>query len=564
MHPRTGFTPSQRLNRLEYANSIKALLGLDVDGADLLPADDMSRWNPTNSVYDATMTAATEIGSSNWLMEYAARPCIIAGFFVLVAFLWTIPLQHVIAYPFVFLFFGAIMGSAWFGGIIAGFVAVALSSVIVTYFFVPPLYSMHVAKESQSFFAAFILSSIAITVVSSSRKRAENASRIARDQLEAKVQERTAELQRSNLEIKESERQLRTLTEAIPQQIWRTDPQGCIEYCNHHLCDYLGLRTEELKGEAFFNVVHADDKPLFRQGWQAALRSGDRFEIEARVRARDGGYRWFLVRSIPQRWEDGRIARWYGIHIDIQQQHRAQQNLVQAQDDLAHMQRSLSMAEMAASIAHELNQPLTALVTHAYACREWLQAKPANLEKASATAEKIIHESTRASVVVRRVRALFQKEEQERELTSMNHLIQELARLLRDEAIRKDVSIRLLLANDLPQLEMDQVQIQQVILNLAMNGMDAMMRVAKPRELVIRTERRGVGEILVAVEDHGPGIAPETAARMFEPFFSTKPQGTGMGLAICRGIIEAHDGKIWAENSVRGGATLQFTLRLQS
>jgi signal transduction histidine kinase len=110
---------------------------------------------------------------------------------------------------------------------------------------------------------------------------------------------------------------------------------------------------------------------------------------------------------------------------------------------------------------------------------------------------------------------------------------------------------------------MDPVQIQQVIRNLAINGMDAMMQVAKPRELIVRTEKRG-GEILVAVEDHGPGIAPEIAARMFEPFFSTKPQGTGMGLAICRGIIEAHDGKIWAENSVRGGTTLQFTVRSQS
>ena len=192
------------------------------------------------------------------------------------------------------------------------------------------------------------------------------------------------------------------------------------------------------------------------------------------------------------------------------------------------------------------------------------RAKPANLEKASATAEKIIQESTRASVVVSRVRALFRKEAQVRELTSMNRLIQELARLLRDEAIRHDVSIRLQLAHDLPQLEMDPVQIQQVILNLAMNGMDAMMQVAKPRELIIRTEKHGDGGILVAVEDHGPGIAPEIAARMFEPFFSTKPQGTGMGLAICRSIIEAHDGKIWAENSVRGGATLQFTVRSQS
>ena len=509
--------------------------------------------------------AETEVGRlSQWTLDYGLKPCAIAGSFVFVALLWTFPLQHVIAYPFVFLFFGAIMGSAWFGGFLAGFLAVSFSTLIVTYFFVPPFFSMAVAKGSQSFLAAFILCAIAITVVSSARKRAENAIRVARDQLEAKVQERTIELQQSNREIKESERQLRILTEAIPQQIWRTDAAGSIEYCNQHLCDHLGLPTKELRGEAFFEVIHPEDRPLFCEGWQAALKSGTRFEIEARVRAAGGGYRWFLVRSIPQRSEDDQIAHWYGIHIDIQQQHSAQQNLVQAQDDLTRLLRSLSMAEMAASIAHELNQPLTAVVTHAYACREWLQAKPANLEKASATAEKIVRESKRASVVVSRVRALFSKEAHVRELTSMNRLIQELARLLRDEAIRKDVSIHLVLAHDLPQLEIDPVQIQQAILNLAMNGMDAMNQVARPCELVIRTQKRGGCEILVAVEDQGPGIAPEIVARMFEPFFSTKPEGTGMGLAICRSIIEAHDGKIWAENSVRGGATFQFTVRSQS
>ena len=510
------------------------------------------------------MQATNENRFSNKSMEYVVRPCAIASFFVFVALLWTMLLQHVIAYPFVFLFFGAIMGSSWFGGIIAGFVAVALSSVIVTYFFVPPLFSMSVAKDSQSFLAAFIVCAIAITVVSSARKRAENAIRVSRDQLETKVQERTAELLRSNLEIQESERQLRLLTEAIPQQLWRANAAGRIEYCNHHLRDYIGRTIETQQSEALFDVIHPEDAPLFLQGWQAALASGDRFEVEVRVRGANGIYRWFLVRSIPQRSEEGQIARWYGIHIDIEQQHRAQQSLVQAQDDLTRLLRSLSMAEMAASIAHELNQPLTAVVTHAYACREWLRSKPANLEKASATAEKIVQESTRASVVVSRVRALFRKEAQVRELTSMNRLIQELARLMRDEAIRRDVSIRLELANDLPQLKMDPVQIQQVILNLAMNGMDSMMQVARPRELIIRTEKYGDGGILAAVKDHGPGIAPETAARMFEPFFSTKPQGTGMGLAICRSIIEAHDGKIWAENSVRGGATLQFTLRSQS
>ena len=473
-------------------------------------------------------------------------------------------MQHVIAYPFVFLFFGAIMGSAWFGGFVAGFLAVVFSSVLIDYFFVPPFFSISVAKDSQSFFAAFIVCAIAITVVSSARKRAENAILSARDELEAKVLTRTAELQRTNLEIKESERQLRMLTEAIPQQLWRTDSAGRIEYCNQHLCDYLGVSMVNLPGEAFFKVIHPEDEPLFRQHWQAALSSGDRFEIEVRIRGVHGEYRWFLVRSNPQRSEDGQIARWYGIHIDVEQQYRAQQNLVQAQDDLTRLLRSLSMAEMAASIAHELNQPLTAVVTHAYACREWLQSKPANLEKASATAEKIVQESTRASAVVSRVRALFRKDAQTREPANMNRLIEELTRLLRDEAIRRGVSIRLQLERDLPQLTMDPVQIQQVLLNLAMNSMDAMMQVMGPHELTIHSQCQSASEVLVTVEDNGPGIAAETASRIFEPFFSTKPDGTGIGLAICRSIIESHDGRLWAENSPRGGAVLKFTVRAES
>jgi PAS domain S-box-containing protein len=496
-------------------------------------------------------------------MEYGLKPCAIAVCFVLVALIWTFPLQHVIAYPFVFLFFGAIMGSAWFGGMVAGFMAVVLSSFLIGYFFIPPFFSISIAKESQSFFAAFILCAIAITVVSSARKRAENAVRDARDELDAKVQERTAELVRSNREIQESERQLRLLTEAIPQQIWRADAAGCIEHCNQHLRDYTGKTMADLAGESFFRIIHPEDAPLYLQGWQEALAMGSRFEEEARVRSADGAYRWFLARSIPQRSEDGRIARWYGIHIDIEEQHRAQQNLIIAQEGLSRLSRTMSMAEMAASIAHELNQPLTAVVTHAYACREWLRTAPVNTEKAAATAEKIVQESTRASSVVSRVRALFRRDTQMREPGDMNRLIQDLVRVLRDEAIRREITIRVDLAGNLQRIEMDQIQIQQVLRNLVMNAMEAMIQAAPPREIMIRSEKDADGRIRVAVEDRGPGVAAEIAPRIFEPFFSTKHEGTGMGLAICRSIIEAHDGRLWAENSPHGGAVFQFTVRAQ-
>lgn len=514
--------------------------------------------------YDSHVNGVEAMRFSRRAMTYAIRPCAIAICFVLVALLWTFPLQHVVAYPFLFLFFGAIMGSAWFGGAISGFVAVFLSSLVINFFFIPPLYSIAVAKEFRSFLAAFILCAIAIAIVSSARKRAENAGRIARDQLEANVRERTDELERSNLEIKESERQLRILTEAIPQQIWRADASGQIEYFNQHLRDYIGGEKQALLGDTFFSILHPQDEPLFRQAWTTAIEAGGAFEVEARVRGTNGVYRWFLVRSIPQRLENGSITRWYGIHIDIEEQHRAQQSLLVAQDELSRLSRTLSMAEMAASIAHELNQPVTAVVTHAYACREWLLSEPANVERASATAEKIVQEGTRASAVVKRVRALFQKEAEVREVVDINALIRDLVRLIRDEAIRRNVSIQLRLGSDLPKTRIDPVQVQQVILNLATNGMDAMTDVGGPRELTIRSGLQKSGEIVVTVEDRGCGIPQELMKTIFEPFFSTKPHGTGLGLALCRSIVEAHDGRLWATNSPQGGAVFQFTLRTQS
>jgi PAS domain S-box-containing protein len=510
------------------------------------------------------MTAPTTVRIPERLTEHALKPSAIAIVFVLVALLWTFPLQHAIAYPFVFLFFGAIMASAWFGGMVGGFVAVTLSTLLVEYFFVPPFYSMSVEKESQSFFTAFILCAIAITVVSSARKRAETAVRTARDELEERVRERTSELEQSNREFQESERQLRQLTEAIPQQIWRADAEGNVEYLNGHLLAYLGRPATGLQGESFFHIFHASDEPNVREAWRTALQLKNTFEAEARIRGTEGSYRWFLVRAVPQMDNEGAVARWFGIHIDIEEQRRAQQSFAEAQEEQSRISHLLSLAEMAASIAHELNQPLTAVVTHAYACREWLRDDALNIAKASATAEKIVQESSRASAVVSRVRALFRKEAQIRESADINNLIRGVVRLLRDEAIRRDVFIRLMLADKLPKLRVDSVQIQQVLLNLAMNGMDAMSEMRGSRNLTIRSLQKSKDEALISIEDEGPGIPANVPERIFEPFFTTKPNGTGMGLAICRSIIEMHDGRLWAENGPRGGAIFHFTVRTQA
>jgi signal transduction histidine kinase len=177
--------------------------------------------------------------------------------------------------------------------------------------------------------------------------------------------------------------------------------------------------------------------------------------------------------------------------------------------------------------------------------------------------EEIVQESTRASSVVSRVRALFRKDTQAREPADMNRLIRDLVRVLRDEAIRREIAIRLDLAEDLPRLTIDQIQIQQVIRNLVINAMESMVNSAPPREINIRSAKHDHGRILITVEDRGPGVAAEIAPRIFEPFFTTKPEGTGMGLAICRSIVEAHDGRLWAENSALGGAIFQFSVRAQ-
>jgi PAS domain S-box-containing protein len=494
------------------------------------------------------------------MFEWIAKPFAIALIPVTVALLWSFPLQHVMAYPFVFLFFAAIMCSAWFGGVVAGVMAVVLSSFLVTFFFIPPLYSLAVGREFRTYETAFIVCAIAITAVSASRRRTELAIRRANDDLEISVRQRTADLQQSNKDLMERESHLRTLTEAIPQQIWRTDAAGAIEYCNHDLLDYLGVISTSAQQVAFQGIFHRDDWLAFQAAWNEARHSNRAFEIKARVRGCDGVYRWFLVRGNPQFAEDGAVARWYGVHIDIERQERSAQELLVAQDRLAELKRNFTMAEMAAAIAHQLKQPLTALTTEAQACRRWLQAQPPNLERAERTADRIVQETARASSVVDRVRSLFSRTDYRREFTDINTTIQSLVRILRKEIQPYEVVIRLQLTNDLPAIPVDPVQIEQVILNLVMNGVEAMADSDSQREIDISTARESANEMIVSVRDFGPGIELSIQERMFEPFFTTKPNGSGMGLAVCRTVIEEHEGRIWAEN-LEHGAAIRFTLK---
>jgi signal transduction histidine kinase len=233
--------------------------------------------------------------------------------------------------------------------------------------------------------------------------------------------------------------------------------------------------------------------------------------------------------------------------------------LMKTQGELARLSQVLSMAQLTASIVHEVGQPLTGVITNGQACLEWLATDPPNLDKARRTTENIVRDGTRAGAVLSRIRALFKKEAPAKELLNMNDVVEEIAGFLRDEAGRRGVRIGMQLASDLPQVNADRVQLQQVMLNLVVNAMDAMSTVpASDREVVI-SSRAEAHQVTVSVEDRGEGLG-EDATRIFEPFFTTKANGIGMGLSISRSIIELHNGQIWAAAREPRGTVVQFSI----
>jgi len=238
--------------------------------------------------------------------------------------------------------------------------------------------------------------------------------------------------------------------------------------------------------------------------------------------------------------------------------------LMKTQADLAHLSQVLSMGELTASIAHEINQPLTAVVTHGHACVEWLSANPPNLEKTRQTINRIIEDGSRAGAILGRVRSLFKKEAPEKSWVDIGDVIHEMTLFLREEAIRRRVSIRTDIVPGLPRVKADRVQLQQVVLNLMTNAMDALSDASENSRKLMVAARADRAAVYVRVEDSGVGIGADFKDKIFNPFFTTKPHGVGLGLAISRSIIDAHEGRIWADSCPGGGTTFQFTLPLQS
>jgi C4-dicarboxylate-specific signal transduction histidine kinase len=265
------------------------------------------------------------------------------------------------------------------------------------------------------------------------------------------------------------------------------------------------------------------------------------------------------VRSIQQRSEQLALIN-AKLEAQIAERKRAEEALRQAQADLTYASRVSSMGELTASLAHEVKQPIAAAITNANTCLRWLAREQPDLEEARAAASRMVKDGRRASEIINRVRLLFQKDTLQRELVDLNEIIREMMLILHSEGTKFAVFVRTELAADLPQVRGDRVQLQQVLMNLMMNSIDAMKDVDGTRELTIKSQSGEDCQVLISVSDTGVGLPPQQADNIFNAFFTTKTHGTGMGLRISRSIVESHGGRLWAADNSPRGATFQFSL----
>jgi PAS domain S-box-containing protein len=333
---------------------------------------------------------------------------------------------------------------------------------------------------------------------------------------------------------------------------------GTIIFWNRGAEQLYGFSRKEAVGRHSHDLLQTMH-PLSRPDFEAELERAGEWKGELTHTAHGGRKILVESRHVLIREPDGRRLV-LETNRDITEQKRAAGELRQAQADLAHASRVTTMGELTASLAHEVNQPIAAAITDANTCLRWLARDHPDLEEGRAAAVRVVKDATRAADIISRIRLLFKKGTPERESVNVNEVIQEMLVLLNNEATRYFVSVRTELASDLPQVKADRVQLQQVIMNLMMNSIDAMKDGDGTRDLAIQSQRTENEQLMVSVSDTGVGLPSQHADRMFDAFFTTKLHGTGMGLAISRSIIESHGGRLWAADNSPRGASFYFTL----
>ena len=362
----------------------------------------------------------------------------------------------------------------------------------------------------------------------------------------------------------EREERLKLVVDTIPGLVWACDADGRPTYYNRRLAEWSGLSREDIKkqesvtiSDALKPIIHPDDYAQVEGSMLLSLTNGDPWMQRYRQRRSDGTWRWMEGRMEPLRDESGSIVQWYGLELDVEVEVRTQESLREAHEKLAKAAQFAGMAELSASIAHEVSQPLASVAASAAACTRWLSMTPPKLDRAKMSAEAVLRDANDASEVVQRVRALFQKNSDDRDLDDINRIATSVCNLLSEEMNSKGIQIVTELADDLPRVRVDDIQIQQVFVNLIRNACEAMSdNGEKAKRVTVKTERNE-HHVRVSVADTGIGI--EDSERIFTPFFTTKENGMGMGLSICRSVLYSHNGRLWAD-SAPDGAVVTFLL----
>ncbi len=366
---------------------------------------------------------------------------------------------------------------------------------------------------------------------------------------------------RADEQLRESEARFQVMADTAPVMIWMTGTDAICNYFNKPWLDFTGRTMEQEIGTGWIEGVHPDDVQGCFDGFLPNFHARTPFRMEFRLKRFDGEYRWVIESGIPRYTSGGEFAGYIGSNIDITDRKRAEEErerLHQLEADLARINRVSMMGELAASLAHEIKQPVTAALLNAKTCTQWLNREKPNLTEACNAASRMVANTEQTAQIIERVRSLYSRNSWKRELLDVNDIIREMTILLQEKAIRSAVSIRNALAPYLPQIMADRVQLQQVLINLMLNGIEAMKDTGG--ELTIISTRNPDRQLLISVSDSGIGITPEQTDKIFDAFYTTKPQGTGMGLSISRRIIESHGGRVWVNaNSVRG-TTFEFTL----
>ncbi len=357
--------------------------------------------------------------------------------------------------------------------------------------------------------------------------------------------------------LRESEARFRTMADTAPVMIWTSGPDGECTYLNQRWLHFTGRSLEDVLGDGWMSSYHPEDIDHRVSSFRAAIGARAPVAVESRLRRQDGEYRWILTQAVPRLTPAGEFLGYVGSCVDITDHKHAED----VNRNLAHVQRLAIVGELTASIAHEINQPLNAVLNFAEAAEMLLESEHPPLDEVRQIMVDIRQADLRAAEVVRRTRVLLRRREVEMAPIDLNETISEVLRLIAGDARRRRVVLTSNLG-DLPsRIPGDKAHVQQLLLNLLLNGMDAVADLPLPRrKLAVLTRQTGEYCVEVAVSDTGPGIAPERLGHLFESFYTTKKEGLGLGLSIAQSIVEAHHGRIWAENNPGGGATFRFAL----